>query len=59
MNLGESLPVNKLEGEEVFSGSVIKQGETNAVIYAIGANTFFGRAATLVEETENTVRFRK
>ena len=52
---GESLPVNKGVGEEVYSGSVIKQGETDGVVYATGVKTFFGRAATLVAESENRV----
>jgi H+-transporting ATPase len=52
---GESLPVNKGLGEEIFSGSVVKQGEAMAMVYATGANTFFGKAATLVGSTENAV----
>jgi H+-transporting ATPase len=45
---GESLPVNKKEGDECFSGSTCKHGEAEAIIISTGANTFFGRAATLV-----------
>ncbi|RCI02493.1 plasma membrane H+-ATPase [Rhizopus stolonifer] len=47
---GESLPVGKEEGDEVFSGSTVKQGEAEAVVIGTGTNTFFGRAAKLVGE---------
>jgi magnesium-transporting ATPase (P-type) len=33
----------------------VKQGEALAVVHATGTNTFFGRAARLVEETEQLV----
>ncbi|KAJ8442797.1 hypothetical protein Cgig2_016263 [Carnegiea gigantea] len=39
---GESLPVTKNPGEEVFSGSTCKQGEIEAVVIATGVHTFFG-----------------
>lgn len=45
---GESLPVNKKVGDEAYSGSVVKQGEMEAVVVATGSNTFFGRTAKLV-----------
>ncbi|KAJ1918837.1 hypothetical protein H4219_002376 [Mycoemilia scoparia] len=45
---GESLPVGKEPGDEIFSGSTIKQGEAEAVVIGTGLNTFFGRAASLV-----------
>ncbi|CDS14035.1 hypothetical protein LRAMOSA06206 [Lichtheimia ramosa] len=47
---GESLPVGKEVGDEVFSGSTVKQGEAEAVVIGTGLNTFFGRAAKLVGE---------
>ncbi|KAJ2160988.1 hypothetical protein GGF46_001847 [Coemansia sp. RSA 552] len=45
---GESLPVGKEPGDEVFSGSTVKQGEAEALVIGTGLNTFFGRAASLV-----------
>ncbi|KAJ1966444.1 hypothetical protein GGI12_000088 [Dipsacomyces acuminosporus] len=45
---GESLPVGKEPGDEIFSGSTVKQGEAEAVVIGTGLNTFFGRAASLV-----------
>ncbi|KAG0163039.1 plasma membrane H+-ATPase [Apophysomyces sp. BC1034] len=47
---GESLPVGKDAGDEIFSGSTVKQGEAEAVVIGTGLNTFFGRAAKLVGE---------
>jgi H+-transporting ATPase len=46
---GESLPVSRGEGEAVYSGSVLKRGESDGIVYAIGAQTFFGRTARLVD----------
>ncbi|OAV97113.1 H+-transporting ATPase [Puccinia triticina 1-1 BBBD Race 1] len=45
---GESLPISKSVGDQCFSGSICKQGEAEGIVSATGANTFFGRAATLV-----------
>ncbi|CAO3615682.1 unnamed protein product [Cunninghamella blakesleeana] len=45
---GESLPVGKESGDEIFSGSTVKQGEAEAIVIGTGLNTFFGRAAKLV-----------
>lgn len=45
---GESLPVAKKIGDAAYSGSVVKQGEMEAVVIATGADTFFGRTAKLV-----------
>lgn len=45
---GESLPQGKKLGDECFSGSTCKQGEAEGIVISTGANTFFGRAATLV-----------
>ncbi|KAI3463448.1 hypothetical protein Pfo_020111 [Paulownia fortunei] len=56
---GESLPVTKNPGSEVFSGSTCKQGEIEAVVIATGINTFFGKAAHLVDSTQNIGHFQK
>lgn len=50
---GESLPVEKGPGETVYSGSIIKGGETDALVYATGADTYYGRTAELVRSTDN------
>ncbi len=56
---GESLPVTHKTGDVVYSGSVIKQGEIDAVVTAIGTKTFFGKTAHLVESTHSTSHFQK
>ena len=56
---GESLPAKKFSGDVAFSGSAIKQGERHAVVYATGANTFFGRAANLIGSTHNVANIQK
>ncbi|KAF2300878.1 hypothetical protein GH714_017979 [Hevea brasiliensis] len=56
---GESLPVTKRTGDEVFSGSTCKHGEIEAVVIATGVNTFFGKAAHLVDSTEVVGHFQK
>ncbi|KCV69327.1 H+-transporting ATPase [Fonticula alba] len=45
---GESLPVTKKTGDTAFSGSIVRQGEIEAVVYATGSHTFLGRAAALI-----------
>ena len=50
---GESLPSSKKLGGQCFSGSICKQGEAEGIAIATGANTFFGRAATLVGAENN------
>lgn len=56
---GESLPVTKGPGDEVFSGSTCKQGELEAVVIATGVHTFFGKAAHLVDSTNQVGHFQK
>ncbi|TFY74578.1 hypothetical protein EWM64_g9434 [Hericium alpestre] len=51
---GESLPVSKKEGDQCFSGSTCKQGEAEGVVISTGSNTFFGRAASLVGQDDDT-----
>ncbi len=46
---GESLPVTRETGDAVYSGSVLKRGEIDGLVYATGANTFFGKTASLVD----------
>ncbi|XP_054780666.1 ATPase 10, plasma membrane-type-like [Prosopis cineraria] len=56
---GESLPVTKRTGDEVFSGSTCKHGEIEAVVIATGVHTFFGKAAHLVDSTIVVGHFQK
>jgi H+-transporting ATPase len=56
---GESLPTERETGEAVFSGSIIRQGEIGALVYATGANTYFGKTAQLVQTAHTTSHFQK
>ncbi|MEJ2613436.1 MAG: plasma-membrane proton-efflux P-type ATPase [Ignavibacteriaceae bacterium] len=56
---GESLPAERKSGEAVFSGSIIRRGEIGALVYATGANTYFGRTAQLVQEAHTVSHFQK
>ncbi|CAN1311699.1 Plasma membrane ATPase 4, partial [Linum perenne] len=56
---GESLPVTRHPGQEVFSGSTCKQGELEAVVIATGVHTFFGKAAHLVDSTNQVGHFQQ
>jgi H+-transporting ATPase len=56
---GESLPATRKPGEAVFSGSIIRQGEIDAMVYATGAKTYFGKTAQLVQEVHTVSHFQK
>ncbi len=56
---GESLPVTRKSGEAVFSGSIIREGEIGALVYATGANTYFGKTAQLVQEAHTVSHFQR
>jgi H+-transporting ATPase len=56
---GESLPITRQPGEAIFSGSIIRQGEIGALVYATGTNTFFGKTAQLVQEAHTVSHFQQ
>ncbi|MGB9432999.1 MAG: plasma-membrane proton-efflux P-type ATPase [Candidatus Acidiferrum sp.] len=56
---GESLPATRKPGEALFSGSIIRQGEIDAMVYATGANTYFGKTAQLVQEAHTVSHFQR
>jgi H+-transporting ATPase len=56
---GESLPAERKPGEAVFSGSIMRQGEIGALVYATGANTYFGKTAQLVQEARTVSHFQQ
>ncbi|MGO9271648.1 MAG: plasma-membrane proton-efflux P-type ATPase [Terriglobia bacterium] len=56
---GESLPATRKPGEPVYSGSIIRQGEIDAMVYATGANTYFGKTAQLVQEAHTVSHFQR
>ena len=56
---GESLPTEAKPGGAVFSGSIVRQGEIEALVYATGMNTYFGKTAQLVEQAVTVSHFQK
>jgi len=49
---GESLPVHKQGGDELFANAIIKQGEMIGEVTSTGANTYFGKTVGLVAKAE-------
>ena len=56
---GESLPATRAPGDAVFSGSIIRQGEIGALVYATGADTYFGQTAELVQSAHTVSHFQR
>ncbi|MEO7041210.1 MAG: plasma-membrane proton-efflux P-type ATPase, partial [Gemmatimonadaceae bacterium] len=56
---GESLPATRKTGDAVYSGSIVRRGEIDALVYATGTHTFFGKTAQLVEEAHTVSHFQK
>lgn len=56
---GESLPVEKHMSDVAYSGSVVRQGEMNGLVFVTGMNTYFGRTAKLVEKAKTKSHFQK
>ena len=56
---GESLPVTRKTKDTVYSGSIIRQGEVDAVVTGVGQNTYFGKTAQLVETAHTVSHFQK
>jgi H+-transporting ATPase len=46
---GESMAVEKKSNDALYSGSIVKRGEANAIITSTGAKTYFGRTTQLVQ----------
>ena len=56
---GELLPATRKPGEAIFSGSIVRQGEIGALVYATGGKTYFGKTAELVQEAHTTSHFQR
>jgi H+-transporting ATPase len=56
---GESLPVSRKVGEVLYSGAILRQGEADALVYATGGHTFFGKTAALVQEAHTVSHFQR
>jgi H+-transporting ATPase len=56
---GESLPVTREVGQVVFSGSIVKKGEIDALVRTTGTKTYLGKTARLVEEVKKVSHFQR
>jgi H+-transporting ATPase len=56
---GESLPVAKSMGDDLYAGSVLQRGETDILITTTGPNTYFGRTAHLVQSSDTESHFQR
>jgi len=56
---GESLPVERKTGDAVYSGSIARQGEIEALVYATGASTFYGKTVELVQSAQTRSHFQR
>ncbi len=56
---GESLPATGKSGDAVFSGSIIRQGEIGALVYATGTNTYFAKTAELLQAAHTVSHFQR
>jgi H+-transporting ATPase len=56
---GESLPVEKKDGDTAYSGSIVRQGEMQGMVTATGMQTYFGRTAGLVQTAETRSHFQQ
>ena len=56
---GESLPVEKHVADIAYSGSIVRQGEMNALGVATGASNYFGKTVKLVEDGQNRSLFQQ
>ena len=58
---GESLPVNKASGDVIYGNSIVRKGEAQALVTAIGSSTYFGKTASLVAKAgrEERSHFQK
>ena len=51
---GESIPVGKEKGSNVFAGTILDNGTVQIVADRVGENTTFGRIIELVEEAQDS-----
>lgn len=56
---GESMPVEKHVSDLAYSGSVIQKGAMDAIVFATGLNTYFGKTTRLVAEARTQSHFQK
>ncbi|ORZ14852.1 H(+)-ATPase [Lobosporangium transversale] len=56
---GEALPSHKKKGDEVYSSTIVKQGQQMAIVTKTGSKTYIGVAAHLTANTKDESHFQK
>ncbi|MCG8474855.1 MAG: HAD-IC family P-type ATPase, partial [Cytophagales bacterium] len=56
---GESLLSDKKRGGLAYSGTLVKKGEMQGLVYATGGRTFFGKTASLVSHAHKVSHFNQ
>lgn len=56
---GESLPIELIDGNMAFSGSIVQRGEATGLVIATGKRSFFGKTAELVDRAKPESHFEK
>ena len=54
MLTGESVPVDKTDGDEVFSGTLLVRGKTNLEVSRTGPSSAMGRLAVMIGKIQTT-----
>lgn len=49
---GESVPVRKVEGNSVYAGTVVEEGEAVITVKAVGGSSRYEKIAAMIEDTE-------
>ena len=49
---GEPLPVRRCEGQSVYAGTVLEEGELEIVVRAVSGSTRFEKIVTMIEDSE-------
>merc|ERR1719440_1529698 len=56
---GESLPVTLYQGDKCLMGSTVARGETEGTVEFTGVNTFFGKTASLLAQSDEVSNMQK
>lgn len=56
---GESLPIQKKDGDTVYMGTVVTGGNAHGMVIAIGIDTKFGKISELTKEIRPLTEFQK
>jgi H+-transporting ATPase len=56
---GESMPLEKKKSDIIYSGSIIRKGETTGIVTSTGIHTYFGKTAQLVQLAKPKLHMEK